>query len=274
MKFFFDTADTTYIRNTYERLKYYIHPDEVLGVTTNPSALSKINCTTVKDVKSLIGDLTELLYNLRGDREGTIHIQIPNSDMTLGELNKFLERMVLATNSKIQMVIKVPPYRHILDFIQESRYTNIFRFNVTGIADVSTLFRCLLYPDVSYASIIPGRMEEVGLDATSHLSYSQHMGTSGRVIAGSMRTAKGLWTSVEYGCLPTIGSKLFDVLTEEDLGKFRTTLELRPKEQYPNNIPYCTEVNKNLTKSFFEQMNELGTPLYKACLTSQDSDWL
>lgn len=274
MKFFFDTADTTYIRNTCERIKYYVHHDEILGITTNPSALSKINCTTVKDLRHLIDDMTGLIYDLRGDRDGTIHIQIPNANMSLGEINKFLENMVLISNSKVQLVIKIPPYKHILDYVQESRFNSVLKFNVTGIADVSTLFRCLLYPDISYASIIPGRMEEVGINATKHLAYSQHPSTTGRVIAGSMRKAVGLWTAIEYGCLPTIGSKLFDILTEDDLGKFRTVTELRPKESYPNNIPSCTDVNQNLTESFFTQMNDLGTPLYSACTASQSSDWL
>jgi len=39
--FFFDTADTDYIRKVWDKLGKHIDPSAVIGITTNPNALAK-----------------------------------------------------------------------------------------------------------------------------------------------------------------------------------------------------------------------------------------
>ena len=45
--FFFDTADTDYIRKIWDKLGKYIDGQSVIGITTNPNALAKVNCDTL-----------------------------------------------------------------------------------------------------------------------------------------------------------------------------------------------------------------------------------
>ena len=65
--FFFDTADTEAIKRIWEKLKKNINQKSCLGITTNPSALTKVNCHTIKDLETLVKTITALrkYYEIR-----------------------------------------------------------------------------------------------------------------------------------------------------------------------------------------------------------------
>ena len=52
--FFFDTADTDYIRKIWDKLGKHIDPSAVIGITTNPNALAKVNCDTLQKFEESI----------------------------------------------------------------------------------------------------------------------------------------------------------------------------------------------------------------------------
>ena len=88
--------------------------------------------------------------------------------------------------------------------------------NVTGTADCSTALMSLSY-GVRYVSIIPGRMEEKGIDAKNQIAYlNQRKKDNSEIITGSMRTLDGLKWAFEYGTVPTIGTKVWDLILEKD----------------------------------------------------------
>ena len=43
MKFFFDTADKSYLDNLWNKLSASVDKENVAGITTNPNAFAKIN---------------------------------------------------------------------------------------------------------------------------------------------------------------------------------------------------------------------------------------
>jgi hypothetical protein len=136
----------------------------------------------------------------------------------------------------------------------------IMETNVTGVSDVGTALFSSSY-NVNYVSVIPGRMEEVGVNAKAHLIYLMNANLNGAdIISGSMRTIEGLkWVSV-LGTIPTIGERVWNEMLDTgfnfmDLNSF-----------YPRDIkmsanafaPFKDEVNEKLSVDFFIQMDECG----------------
>ena len=64
--------------------------------------------------------------------------------------------------------MKIPPYNEFLNISEELNQKVLT--NVTGVSDHATAMKCISY-GVNYVSIIPGRMEEVGIDAVSLMTY-------------------------------------------------------------------------------------------------------
>ena len=130
--------------------------------------------------------------------------------------------------------------------------------NVTGVADCATALNCFTY-DVRYVSIIPGRMEEKGLNAKAHISYvNQRRTSSSDIIAGSMRTLEGLRWVAEYGTVPTIGTGVWDLIFN-DMGLETFKLfEKVPREKWSKYSPIVTDVSTQLSVDFFKQMDECG----------------
>ena len=85
--FFFDTADTNYIRKTWDKLGKHIDGESVIGITTNPSALAKVNCDTLNKFEKLVTELCELVHDIRGPSAfGLVYVQVPNSLMDPDEI--------------------------------------------------------------------------------------------------------------------------------------------------------------------------------------------
>jgi transaldolase len=255
--FFFDTADIEYIKKVWFSLGERGLNKNVKGITTNPNAMSKINRHTLTEWQEILPKLCELVSEIRQDKKGEVHVQAPNSSMTGEEVRAFARHISAFSDGNTKLALKIAPQIDILEkvpFIQE--YMPV---NVTGLSDCSTALSCVIY-GVDYVSIIPGRMEEVGINADSHLIYMLRQNRKTKVITGSMRTLEGLKRAVEAGTVPTIGNRVWDAITEE---KFDVT-KLSAKELVPPMLsPHITQANTNLSLSFFEQMDELGRRAYR-----------
>ena len=268
-KFFIDTADVDYIKRTWDKLlKNGVEPSSFLGVTTNPNALAKVECDDLEKLELLAYKLTKLTTDIRGDRSGVVYIQLPSSKATGVELFSWVHLLKRLGDGRTHIGMKVPPFKHILDQVTQLRLNEIVQINVTGVSDAATALRCLSYPSITYVSIIPGRMEEVGIDANQHLRLvNQRYGAfagSQFVIAGSMRTFDGLRRSVEAGMVPTIGARVFDSMTDEQYAEFNGLwTPMVVEADYATDLVTVDERNHELTTSFFEQMDGLGESLYK-----------
>ena len=76
--FLIDTADEKYIREKWELLKKYVPQKNVLGITTNPNAFFKINNLSMEEWFKTAKNLANLIEEIRGDKEGELHLQFPN----------------------------------------------------------------------------------------------------------------------------------------------------------------------------------------------------
>lgn len=265
-QFFIDTADISYIESTWEKLYAVgVDPKSFLGITTNPNALSKVNCHTLNDLEILIGELTNLTSKIRGDFYGMVYVQVPNSNLIDAELERWCDWLdELDVNCNVGL--KIPPYKHVLDLVTRLDVDSSFDLNVTGVSDAATALRCLSYPSVKCVSIIPGRMEEVGIDATKHLNVVAQRNNvlDQYVIAGSMRTVDGLKKSILGNTIPTIGARVFDSMTPNDYVEFNNFWQpIEIGGDYLSDIAMVDDRNVKLTADFFEQMDLLGQPLYE-----------
>jgi len=262
--FFFDTADINYIQTLWGRLKKTIPASCVRGITTNPNAFFKIDETSLTAWEKKLPQLCALVTEIRGDDKGIVYVQVPNSDMEAKDVIRWAQYISQFTDGTTSLGLKIPPFRSILEVVDE--LNAIMETNVTGVAECSTALSCLSYR-VKYVSIIPGRMEEKGIDAKSHIAFAQRRRTDGAdIIAGSMRTLEGLKWVVEYGTIPTIGTRVWDRICESG---FDISSLLDYKRSYSHTInfsPPISEVNTSLSVDFFEQMDKCGAPCYE--------DWL
>jgi hypothetical protein len=269
--FFIDTANVEYIKSLWEKIKNDVDPKDVRGITTNPNAFFKINKPELSEWLHLLPELCKVVSEIRGDNMGEVYIQGPNSNMEVDEQLYFARLVSNYSNGKAQIGLKIPPYWNILENSDIlSRHTPI---NVTGTADAGTVLKCLSFPNIRYVSIIPGRMEEMGIDANKHLSFLQQRGfkydsSNGEIISGSMRTINGLLSTFQYGTVPTIGERVWNTLLENDGVEWKSLL-LKLKEQSDTPIfesEYCPEVtpvNTKLSTDFFVQMDECGKEAYR-----------
>lgn len=269
--FFFDTADTDYIRKTWDVLGN--HADNfTFGITTNPNAMNKVNCNTVDKFVARTNELLDLLEEL-GQSDGLVYVQFPSTQMSDDECLKFVDlitKLQRWSNMGIdgpRIALKIPHFSRMLK-LSSKVYFSSLSVNVTGISDCGTIMKASLCPNVRYASIIPGRMEEVGIDANAHLKFLAMTNLNGtEVITGSMRTIEGLKSAVYYNTVPTIGWRVWDKIAEQDIwSEFPTYWENRfdPAECILEDdyIPNITETNRQLSVDFFEQMDDMGNDLY------------
>lgn len=267
-KFFIDTADVDYIKRTWDKLqKNGVEPSAFLGVTTNPNALAKVECDSLEKLELLAYKLTKLTTDIRGDRQGVVYIQLPSSKATGTELFAWVHLLKRLGDGRTHIGMKIPPYKHILDQVTQLRLNDTVQINVTGVSDAATALRCLSYPSVTYVSMIPGRMEEVGINADKQLRLvNQRYGAFDKsqfIIAGSMRTFDGLRRSVEAGTVPTIGARVFDSMTDEQYAEFNGLWgPMVVDADYDKDLVTINDSNHNLSTSFFEQMDGLGEKLY------------
>lgn len=274
--FFFDTADTEAIRKIWERLSKYTNPRSCYGITTNPNALAKVNCHTLLDLEKLVKSMSDTMDDICGGGS-LIYIQVPNSCMNFANIVSWASMISKFDTGKSKIALKIPHFSYVLREIHSSWWhdennRNLFKnlyLNVTGIADSGTIIKAMNYDDVCFASIIPGRMEETGIDANAHMKYlcDQDFKSHQSVISGSMRTIKGLKDAVHYRTVPTIGTRVWDLIEKENLWEEFPTywqeLYQRANDPSADYCPDTTEKNINLSKQFFEQMDVLGKKLYE-----------
>lgn len=262
MRFFFDTADGDAIANIWNSLKREVDPKSVTGITTNPNAMSKAGCTTLESWKKKAQELSVALNKIRGDNLGVVYVQQPNSRMTPGQVVNYTNYMTSDHNGLSRIGLKIPPYVPML--AAATHINEHVEINVTGIADCATALRSLSY-DVTYVSVIPGRMEEKGINAKEQLAYIQQRRRDNKnVITGSMRTIEGLSWVVQYNTVPTIGTKVWDLILK-DLGPSGFNDLWKSPIHIPqlDISPAVDDVMKNLSVDFFNQMDELGSPVYE-----------
>ena len=268
--FFFDTADTDYIRRVWDKLGKYVDPSAVVGITTNPNALAKVNCDTLEKFEELVPRMCELVREIRGDSstEGLVYVQVPNSTMKYEDILRWALYVDDFNGNGAAIALKIPHFSYVLRLTGEPELQNLY-LNVTGVSDANTIIKALSYQSVFFASIIPGRMEEVGIDANAHLRYlaNQQLQRHQNIIAGSMRTIEGLKNSIFYHTVPTIGSRVWDLIDaenrwEEFASYWENTYEVsdEPSADY---TPLVTDTNLDLSKQFFDQMDKLGESLHK-----------
>tara|TARA_R100000808_G_C2151387_1_gene160409 strand:- start:1504 stop:2307 length:804 start_codon:yes stop_codon:yes gene_type:complete len=260
-KFFFDTADLDKLKIIRSNLFSKRGLGFVKGITTNPSAMSKINHCSLSDWEKILPLLCEFVTETRGDAMGEVYVQAPVSRMTTKEVIAFARHISQFNDGFTKLGLKISPSLQHLEavpFIQ--KYMPV---NVTGVSDCCTALSCCLH-DVDYVSIIPGRMEEVGIDADAHLKYLNRRNFRSTIITGSMRGIEGLKRAIELDTIPTIGTKVWDILMEEKTDFY----SFKPD---PNSIfsglpmlsPHIDELNANLSTAFFAEMDTLGETVYK-----------
>ena len=257
--FLIDTADEAYIKNKWKQIKNVVPKENVVGITTNPNAFYKTGDFTIEQWRKRAHKLCSLLREIRGDKEGTLHVQFPNSNLTEQMFKKWIKIVSTFTNGDAKIAVKVPPYKKSLEIA--CKYRGNISLNTTGIADAGTALFALTH-DIEYASIIPGRMEEVKIDAKSHVGYVMNsIKGNKKLITGSMRTLKGLKWCVEYGTLPTIGTRVLDLINEENCSMLLDWNQVEvPKADY---CPLSDKRNLNLSEQFFIQMDSMGQKAYE-----------
>ncbi len=260
VNFFFDTADESYVKYAWDKLKIVVNPKYVSGITTNPNAFVKVNMLNLKEWENHLPKLCQVVSDIRNDGEGVVYVQAPNSNMRAYDVLKWAEHISKFNDGQTKLGLKIPPFKPILDVVDE--LCNIMEINVTGVADCSTALHCFTY-DVRYVSIIPGRMEEKGLDTKSHIRYvNQRKDSKADIITGSMRTLEGLrWVS-EYGTVPTIGTGVWDlVFGEMGIEEFNS-LEKVESNNWSKFSPLITEASTKLSVDFFNQMDDCGKTIH------------
>jgi len=261
--FFFDTANIDYLRKLWnENLKGIIDPKLVRGITTNPNAFKKMNMYRLDEWTEHLPKLCEFISEIRGDNEGIVYVQEPRSTMSRSEIYRFAEFIVKFNDGNTKLGLKIPPYQEILQINKELQ--KIMETNVTGVSDVCTALFSASY-GVNYVSVIPGRMEEVGIDAKANLAYLMGANLRGsEIISGSMRTIEGLkWVS-ELGTVPTIGERVWNEMydTKYDFNELNNINKI---EVVLDKVfaPFKNEVSEKLSKEFFEQMDQCGNLCYE-----------
>lgn len=271
-QFFFDTADEKYIRSTWELLKAGgIKGSDVVGITTNPNALSKISCNDLETFNKVIPALCKTITEIReGQPGGVVYVQFPQMTMSEELMRKYIDYVLTLSDGITKIGLKIAPYEGMLKFTQQ--FADKIDLNVTGLADCATALKCVPY-GVRYISIIPGRMEEKGIDARAQVKFvSQSKLGRTEIITGSMRTLEGLAWVIAENTVPTIGSRVFDLIVAkgaEGAKEFKAmwdkviegTGEFNQRQEF---CPLVTQDMVDLSLSFFEQMDGLGAPLLRS----------
>lgn len=278
--FYFDTADFEWIEKTWNKLSKNMDASAIMGITTNPLALSRAGVTTIDEMQTVLWKLQNTLYDITNNTNTEIHVQLPHT--TMSNSNEISQWITFITKCidlrKSILVIKMPPFKHILDIFTDECVIathNRMKLNVTGIADAATAMRCLSYQyAVNYVSIIPGRMEEAGINANAHLKFLTQLepntdkyGPYQNIIAGSMRNLKQLRTAIEYDAIPTLGASFFSKLTDDEFINFSNNwhnIDDSIASNYWNDLLVIDHKNHDVTWDFFNTMDKAGEPIYES----------
>lgn len=259
-KFFFDTANIDFIKKTWAQLAPHINSDLVAGVTTNPNAFFKINKLSLQEWFDHTTKLCQLVTEIRQDDNGVVYIQCPSSDMTPEQVLNYAEQVSKLTDGHTKIGLKIAPDASILRINKDLQ--KFVETNVTGLADCSTALKCVTY-GVDYISIIPGRMEEVGIDAKSQIAFINQANLNNtKIIAGSMRTIEQLSWTFQYNTVPTIGERVWPLILEGNTLQELINLDYANVNSISNFTPVIDQRNVDLSTSFFSQMNKCGEEAY------------
>ena len=275
MAFFIDTADVDYINKLWDKLGRYVSPQSVVGITTNPSALAKAGIDTIAKFEEHIPKLTDAVNSMRWDKDirsrtdkGLLYVQAPNSQMSEEELVKWAIFVDKFNTDTCAIGLKIPHFSYALRLSSLPELRKLY-LNVTGISDAATAIKAMSYNDIFFASVIPGRMEERGINAAEHLEYLAKMQffRHQNIITGSMRTLEGLRRAIYYQTVPTIGTRVWDAIDaenkwEEFVSYWNEIYEVSD-EPAPDYMPSVDTTENNLSYQFFNEMDRLGEPLYK-----------
>lgn len=260
--FFIDTADIDYIKSLWDKLSNDIPSKLLSGVTTNPNAFSKINANSIDTWQNNTFDLCSLVSEIRGDNLGVVFVQVPNSNISKEKALEWIKLAKTWGDGKTKIGIKIPPFVSMLELNENLK--NELELNVTGVADCSTALRAFSY-GVRYVSIIPGRMEEKGIDAKSQIAYvNQRKSDDCEIITGSMRTIEGLKWACSYNTVPTIGTRVWDQVNSQLSNS--QLLEILESKENLNEIKFSPQIDEKMTAlsaDFFEQMDLLGKDVYE-----------
>ena len=253
--FFFDTANVDFIKSTMDKYGSDINPKWVRGVTTNPNAFSKIDKYHLDEWLDHAVVMGKLVADIRGDNEGEVHIQAPYSHLDPEVILEYAKIITDVTQGTCKVGMKIPPYQKALEYVDQ--FNEYVITNVTGLADSATALKCCTY-DVGYISIIPGRMEEVGIDAQSAIAFVNQCNFGNtEIITGSQRTTEQIIYSFYLDTVPTIGEKCWADIFQGDNFQRILNMEYGYEPVGPFS-PTITDDNINLSLAFFEQMDKLG----------------
>jgi len=274
-EFFIDTADLDYIEKTWEKIAPFVNKENFAGVTTNPSAMAKISVHAVSGMRDRVRKLCELTSKIRNDNLGVVYVQIPNSEMSVDDVESYIKLVKSFSDGQTKVALKIPPYKKYLNMVE--KFKDQIDFNVTGVADCATALMSFTY-DVKFVSIIPGRMEERGINASQQIEYvNKRNGKTGKIITGSMRTLEGLRRAIDVDTVPTIGSRVFDqiVVNEEQIKNFVCMWDKNYMSETLLETKFSPNTSTEMTKlsvEFFQQMDEFGAELYKDFLAVNKSN--
>lgn len=278
-EFFLDTANEEECRRVWDFVNLQSEVS-CIGITTNPNALAKIDCNTIAQLETVIPSLVELTTEMTNGKGGIVHVQAPNSMMKPDEMYKWAGYIADFSDGVTKIAIKIPHMTCMLNLTDHLQGQGVF-VNVTGISDWATLNKAFRYRSVSFASLIPGRMEEVGINANGHMDYIQAIRRYSyqNVIAGSMRTVEGLRDAIARQTVPTIGMRVWNELLKPSRKTGRPAVtdftSLWNEKKWPLQVragrnwalyahpPTISDANVKLSVDFFEQMDELGYDMYQ-----------
>lgn len=262
---YIDSANLDGIKEIFDTLKQKDTDNmvEVVGITTNPNAFFKVNKLHLQEWLDTLPALTNLISSYRHDKYGVVYIQCPNCDMSADEIFKYCDLLLEYSSYNGNIGIKIPPYESTLEIVKTIQSKGLL-VNVTGVSDCATALKSLNYT-VDVVSVIPGRMEEVGIDAKNHVSYviGSAIEPYQHIIAGSMRTIEGLKWTLDYGTVPTIGEKVWKLIFEGDNFSKVFSREGTSRPSSPIFPPDINHINRKLSEDFFIQMNKCGEVAHK-----------
>ena len=261
-EFFFDTANKDYIMMVWNEISTFIPSDRVVGITTNPNALYKeaVNESAKSETRrfrAVLRNMAMMLNQLKQNGDGIIYLQLPYTPSDEREALDFAQRISGFAEGYCKIGLKIPPTLKMLKVAEE--LSEFVEVNVTGVADASCALRCATFPGIKYISMIPGRMEEVGIDAKAHIGYVLQSNIKPKIIAGSMRTLEQLQWVTDYGCIPTIGYRVWDQIIDSPIkiSNFANLMEGPYAEAVSGDIynVNSSDENRKLSEEFFKQMN-------------------
>lgn len=261
IKFFIDTGDLVYISNLWESyLSKGLTGKEVVGVTTNPNAMAKCNIHTLPEFETRTRALCQLVSKIRQDDKGVVYVQHPESNITPDGLRYWISTILKFSDGQTKVGLKIPPYLPLLQLVEE--YRGVIDFNVTGVADCSTALLSFTYSP-RYVSLIPGRMEEQGINAIAQMRYIDQRANKklSELITGSMRTVEGLKSAIVCNTVPTIGTRVFDLLIGKSISEFVELWNYENPNSFLAFSPHVDSRMTDLSVAFFKQMDQMGDAL-------------